>query len=78
MFIIWKSFHNLKNIVQAKGVTCWKKDSSVVKLNKKDHIAKIEKVITQGISGDTYVLTGHNTIEHFKSLKQFLNKNLKN
>ena len=46
------TFRNLKDIFQAKDVVTvsGKKDSSVVKLNKKDHIAKIENMIKQGIS----------------------------
>ena len=72
-------YHNLKNLIQEKGVIVMKgdKDSSVVILNKTDYIEKLENMVKEGIDKRTYTLTEDNTVKDLKNFKQILKRNFK-
>ena len=74
------TYNNLKNIINNKNVTVMgsDKDSSVVILDHKDYMYKLETMVTDGIKNGTYIKTQDRTIKYLKRFQQFLYRNFKN
>ena len=44
------------------------KDSTIIKMDKKDYVDKFEEMIKDGIKNEVCETTGHNTFGNFKKL----------
>ena len=62
------TYKNLKSLIQDENIVILQgdKDSSVLIMDKKDYIQKLENMIEEGINKDTYEKMGDTTLQEFK------------
>ena len=74
------TYKNLKSLIQDENIVILQgdKDSSVLIMDKKDYIQKLENMIEEGINKDTYEKMGDTTLQEFKIFQDFLYRNFYN
>ena len=74
------TYRNLRHLIQNNDIVllAGDKDSSVVVINKKDYILKVDKMINEGIHQGKYEWTNDKTHEDLEKFQHFLYRNFKN
>ena len=74
------TYRNLRHLIQNKDIVVLSgdKDSSVVVMNKKDYILKVDNMINEGIQQGKYEWANDKTHEDLEKFQHFLCRNFKN
>ena len=74
------AYKNLKFLIQDENIVILQrdKDASVAIVNKSGYIQKLEDMIEEGISKDSYESTDDTALQDLKRLKDFMYRNLYN
>ena len=74
------TYKNLKSLIQDENIVILQgdKDSSVLIMDKKDYIQKLQNTIEEGINKGTSEKMGDTTLQEFKIFQDFLYRNFYN